>query len=282
MLHTSPIIEWHGIRLDLSIILMLIVSCTVVFLLAFVATRRLSVESPGKLQNFMEWVVDFVKGLISSNMDMKRGRPFLSLGLTLIMFIFVSNMLGLPFGIVTDYHDKEHAHIFGTTLVSVTEQFDKLQAQQAVSGTTGEEIEVGVAWWKSPTADAGVSMGLAIMIFVLIHFLGITRNTRNYFKHYVQPNVAFLPINLIEQFSKVLTHGMRLFGNIFAGEVLISVLLKMAALGVGGYIASVAGLVAWQGFSIFVGSIQAFVFTILTFVYISQALESHDDHKHEH
>lgn len=277
MLHKSPIIEWHGLNIDLSVILMLVVSCLVVFLLAFIATRNLSVENPGKLQSFMEWVVDFVKGLISSTMDMKKGRPFLSLGLTLIMFIFVSNMLGLPFSIVTEYHDKDAAHIFGKPIVSVTEQFDKLEAQQAASGEH-EEIEVGVAWWKSPTADAGVSMGLAIMIFLMVHFLGMTRNTKGYFKHYIQPYVFFLPINLIEQFSKVLTHGMRLYGNIFAGEVLISVLLKLTALGVGGWIASVAGLVVWQGFSIFVGSIQAFVFTILTFVYISQAMETHDEH----
>ncbi|ANS76147.1 ATP synthase F0 subunit A [Paenibacillus yonginensis] len=277
MLHKSPIIEWHGLHIDLSVILMLVVSCLVVFLLAFIATRNLSVENPGKLQSFMEWVVDFVKGLISSTMDMKKGRPFLSLGLTLIMFIFVSNMLGLPFGIVTEYDHKEAAHIFGKPIISVTEEFDKLQAEQATTGEH-EEIEVGVAWWKSPTADAGVSMGLAIMVFLMVHFLGMTRNTKGYFKHYIQPYVFFLPINLIEQFSKLLTHGMRLYGNIFAGEVLISVLLKLTVLGWGGWIASVAGLVVWQGFSIFVGSIQAFVFTILTFVYISQAMETHDEH----
>lgn len=277
MMHESPIIDWHGFNIDLSVILMLIVSCAVVFLIAFIATRNLSVDKPGKLQSFMEWVVDFVKGLISSNMDMKKGKPFLSLGLTLIMFIFVSNMLGLPFGIVTDYHDKDAAHIFGKPLVSVTQEIDKLKADQVETGDH-EEIEVGVAWWKSPTADAGVSMGLAIMIFVMVHFLGMTRNTKGYFKHYLKPYVFFLPINLIEQFSKVLTHGMRLYGNIFAGEVLISVLLKLTALGVGGWVASVLGLAVWQGFSIFVGSIQAFVFTILTFVYISQALETHEEH----
>ncbi|AWB46278.1 ATP synthase F0 subunit A [Paenibacillus sp. CAA11] len=277
MLHESPIIEWHGINIDLSVILMLVVSCAVVFLIAFLATRNLSVENPGKLQNFMEWVVDFVKGLISSSMDMKKGKAFLSLGMTLIMFIFVSNMLGLPFGIVTDYHDKEHAAIFGKPLVTVTEQIDKLQAEQSASGEH-EEIEVGVGWWKSPTADAGVSMGLALMIFLMVHFLGLTRNTKGYLKHYVQPFVFFLPINIIEQLSKLLTHGMRLFGNIFAGEVLISVLLSMTKLGAVGWVGSVAGLVVWQGFSIFVGSIQAFVFTILTFVYISQAIDTHEEH----
>jgi F-type H+-transporting ATPase subunit a len=121
-------------------------------------------------------------------------------------------------------------------------------------------------------------MGLAGMIFVLVHFLGITRNTKGYFKHYLKPFAVFLPINLIEQFSKLLTHGMRLFGNIFAGEVLIAQLVKLGSTGIIGGIASIPLLMVWQGFSIFVGSIQAFVFVMLTFLYISQVIETHDEH----
>ncbi|SEU13586.1 F0F1 ATP synthase subunit A [Paenibacillus sp. NFR01] len=272
-MHESPIIELGGLNFDLSIILMLIVTCTIVFVIARLATRNLSVENPGKLQNFMEWVVEFVQGLISSNMDMKKGKPFLSLGMTLIMFIFVGNMLGLPFGIVTEYKDADKATFFSQPLVTVV---DKIHEDQAAK--PGEEVEVGVSWWKSPTADASVSMGLAGLVFVLVHFLGMTRNTKGYFKHYLQPFAFFLPINLIEQFSKLLTHGMRLFGNIFAGEVLITVLIKLGSSGIVGAIASIPLLMIWQGFSIFVGSIQAFVFTILTFVYISQALETHEEH----
>ncbi len=264
-MHESPIIELLGLKVDLSIVLMLLVTCTIVFVFARLATRNLSVENPGKLQNFMEWAVEFVQNLISDNMDMKKGKPFLSLGLTLILFIFVGNMLGLPFGIVTEYTDAGSAHIFGKTIIPVVEQL-KLHD------------EVGVSWWKSPTADPAVAMGLAGMIFILVHFLGITRNTKNYFKHYFQPFWFFFPINLIEQFSKLLTHGMRLFGNIFAGEVLITVLIQLGSTGIIGGIASIPLLMVWQAFSIFIGSIQAFVFTILAFVYISQALDTHEEH----
>ncbi|KAA8998024.1 F0F1 ATP synthase subunit A [Paenibacillus spiritus] len=273
MIHESPVINLWGLDFDLSIVLMLVVTCVIVFVLARLATRNLSVENPGKLQNFMEWVVEFVQGLISSTMDLKKGKPYLSLGMTLIMFIFVANLLGLPFGVVTEYTDASKAHIFGHEIVSVTEKL-----HQAQIDNPGEEAEVGVAWWKSPTADASVSIGLALMIFVLVHFLGITRNTKNYFKHYLQPFSFFLPINIIEQFSKLLTHGMRLFGNIFAGEVLISVIIKLGTLNLIGAIAAIPLLMVWQGFSIFVGSIQAFVFTILTFVYISQSIDTHEEH----
>ena len=274
-MHKSPIIMLGGLHIDLSIVLMLLVTCTIVFVLSLLATRNLSVENPGKLQNFMEWAVEFVQGMISSTMDLKKGKPFLSLGLSLILFLFVGNLLGLPFGIVTEYHDAQHAHIFGKEIVSVTQELDKLHTSGSVSA---EDIEVGVAWWKSPTADPAVAMGLAALIFLMSHILGITRNTKAYFKHYLQPYPFFLPINLIEQVSKVLTHGMRLFGNIFAGEVLISVILRLGVLGPAGWVASILGLMIWQGFSLFVGTIQAFIFVMLTMVYFSQMLESHEEH----
>ncbi|NGM82268.1 F0F1 ATP synthase subunit A [Paenibacillus sp. 7124] len=272
-MHLSPIIEVAGLNVDLSIVLMLVVTCTIVFIIARLATRNLSVENPGKMQNFLEWLVEFVQGMMASTMDLKKGKPFLTLGLTLILFIFVANMLGLPFGIVTGYHDASKATFFGQPLVNVVEAIDKLHASNP-----GVEAEVEVAWWKSPTADASVSMGLAGMIFLIVHFLGMTRNTKGYFKHYLQPFPVFLPINLIEQFSKLLTHGMRLFGNIFAGEVLIAQLIKLGSTGAIGFVASVPLLMVWQGFSVFVGSIQSFVFVMLTFLYISQAIETHEEH----
>jgi F-type H+-transporting ATPase subunit a len=79
-------------------------------------------------------------------------------------------------------------------------------------------------------------------------------------------------MNIIEQFSKLLTLGLRLFGNIFAGEVMISVILKASFFGI-------IPLIAWQGFSIFIGTIQAFIFTTLTMVYLSQNMK-HEEHEH--
>ena len=136
----------------------------------------------------------------------------------------------------------------------------------------GEEYHgASVLWWKSPTANSSVTMGLAAIVILLSHFLGIFRNPRSYFKHYVEPNVAFLPIHLIEQVSKLLTLGLRLFGNIFAGEVMIAVILGLGVWGI-------PALLVWQGFSIFVGSIQAYIFVMLTMVYISQVMPHDEKH----
>jgi len=254
-MHELPIIELFGLRFDLSTLSMLLVTGVIVFVLAVAATRNLSVTNPGKLQNFMEWVVEFVRNIITGAMDWEKGKKFLSLGLTLIMFIFVANMLGLPFSIVTEHH--EPFSLFGFEIVS----------QQVLEKHHGE---AHVLWWKSPTADASVTMGLALMVVVLTHYFGMTQNTRYYFKHYLEPYPVFLPLNLLKEAAKLLTLGMRLFGNIYAGEVMISTILLA-----GPWLIPL--LSVWQGFSVFVGAIQAFIFTTLTMVYMAQQIQ-HDHH----
>lgn len=255
-MHELPIVVLGGIRFDLSSIIMIVVTCLIVFILARLGTRRLSINNPSKLQNFVEWIVDFVSGLISSTMDMKTGKSFLMLGITLIMFIFVGNMLGLPFGIA--FEVTEPMPVFGITAEELHHAHE-----------TGKHI--ALAFWKSPTADVAVTMGLAVMVIFMSHFLGLTRNTHHYLKHYVEPHWAMFPLNVIKEVSKLLTLGLRLFGNIYAGEVLISVILMAGIVGI-------IPLIIWQAFSVFVGAIQAFVFTILTMVYLSQAITHEEKH----
>ena len=76
-------------------------------------------------------------------------------------------------------------------------------------------------------------------------------------------------LKIIEEFSNTLTLGLRLYGNIYAGEVLLTLLAGGLASGVGGTIAAILPTIAWQGFSMFIGAIQAFIFTMLTMVYLS-------------
>lgn len=267
-MHQSPVIQWAGLNIDLSTIFMIVVTSIVVFVVAKLGVRSLSITHPGKMQQFMEWLIDFVRQTIGSAMDMKIGKKFVSLGLTLIMFIFIANMLGLPFAIVTKH--EQTFHVFGLEVVTVTEKLQKAKEKQAAKEEKDAHVHAELVWWKSPTADASVTLALALIVIFMVHFLGIRDNTRAYFKHYVEPNPLFLPIHLIEQLTSFLTLGLRLYGNIFAGEVLIAVLVGMGVFGI-------PGLIVWQGFSIFVGAIQAFVFVMLTMVYLGQKLEHHAD-----
>lgn len=237
--HKSPIVTWHFLGLDinfnLSTIMMLIITAIIVFVLVVLCTRNLQ-KRPKGAQNFIEWVFDFVRGIIESNMAWSKGGHFHFLAVTLILFIFVANMLGLPLQLVANHY----------------------------------------LWWKSPTADPHVTLTLATMMVILTHYYGVKmRGTKAYLHNYVQPYPALVVINVFEEFASTLTLGLRLYGNIFAGEILLG-LLAGVTFSAFGWIIGIPGLIVWQGFSIFVGSIQAYIFIMLSMVYMSHKVA--DDH----
>ena len=225
-----------GLYFNMANVLMITVSSLIVFIIAVASTRRLAMKPTGA-QNFLEWVMDFVKGIIKNNMDWNTGGRFLMLGMTLMMYVFVSNMLGLPFS------------------VAINDQ----------------------VWWKSPTADPAITLSLAVLVMGLTHYYGIKmRGGKNYAKTYVQPMGFLFPLKIIEEFANTLTLGLRLYGNIYAGELLLGLLAGLGTSSIGGTIGAIVPMLAWQGFSVFVGSIQAFIFSMLTMVYLSHKVS--DDH----
>ncbi len=237
--HGAPLLEdVFGISwldFNLSNVLMMVIASAIVFILAVAGSRNLQ-RKPKGLQNFMEWIIDFVKGIIGGNMDWKTGKQFLPLGLTLLMYIFVANMLGVMMAI-----------------------------------SINDEL-----WWKSPTADPGITLTLAAMIIILTNYYGIKlMGAKEYGKGFLKPLPFMLPFKIIEEFANTLTLGLRLFGNIYAGEILLGLLAGLMSSGVFGAIGGFIPMMAWQGFSIFIGAIQAFIFTMLTMVYMSHKV-SHD------
>jgi F-type H+-transporting ATPase subunit a len=232
--HENPTAEFLGLTFNLANVLMITVASAIVFLLAVVSTRRMAMKPTG-IQNFMEWVMDFVKNIIKSNMDWKTGGRFHILGITLIMYIFVSNMLGLPFSVVIDHE----------------------------------------LWWKSPTADPTIALTMAVLVVGLSHYYGIKmKGFGEYGKDFFKPMWFLFPLKVIEEFANTLTLGLRLYGNIYAGEILLTLLAGLAVTGVGGTLAAVLPMLAWQGFSIFVGAIQSFIFVMLSMVYISHKVSA--------
>ena len=231
--HGAPIVhDVFGISwldFNLSNVFMIIVTSAIVFILSVLGARKLKMKPTGA-QNVMEWVLDFVKGIVNDTMDWKTGKLFLPLALTLFSYILVGNMLGV---ITNGVHDHN-------------------------------------VWWKSPTADPGITMTLAAMVIVLSHFYGIKlRGGKEYVKDYFRPLPFLFPIKIIEEFANTLTLGLRLFGNLYAGEVLLTLLVGLTTSGVLGFIGGAIPFLAWQGFSLFIGGIQAFIFTMLAMVYIS-------------
>ncbi|GMG67870.1 F0F1 ATP synthase subunit A [Tetragenococcus halophilus] len=230
LFHIGPI--WF----DGTIILMTLLTCIIVFAVVFICTRNLQMKPKGK-QNFIEWVIDFVRGVASSQLPKREVRNYDFYAFVLFLFIFVANELGLITKIVI--HDD-------------------------------------LTLWKSPTADPIVTLGMAFMVILLTHFFGVKKmGTKEYLVNsYLRPVGIVLPIKLLEEFTNVITLGLRLYGNIFAGEVLLGLIASMVNnLGWLSLPLAVPLEMIWIGFSLFIGAIQAYVFVILAMVFLDNKIE---------
>lgn len=215
----------------------------VIFLGIFrwVATRAVS-GVPGRLQNFVEILVEFVQGLVKESFH-GRNEVIAPLALTIFVWVFLMNCMDLlPVDLIPRI-----------------------------------AMEVGLPYFRAvPTADLNLTFALSISVFCLIIYynfkikggLGLGKEILS------TPFGIFLfPLNilfrLIEECVKPISLGLRLFGNMFAGElifILIALLPWWIQWTVGGI---------WAIFHILIIVIQAFIFMMLTIVYISMAHESH-------
>ena len=229
-----PLIEIFQIHFDLSILLSSTLSAIIVVLIVAVATRHVTAGIPGSSQNFMELLIEIVQNIMMNTLGNKENLFILSTGVSLLLYLFIANILGVPFSFMT-----------------------------------GGENHIN--WWKSPTADAHVTITLAIMMVAYTHFIDIRlHGFKRYAGSYFKPFTVMLPINLLEQFCTPLTLGLRLFGNIYAGEVILAILAGSLANGMGSALLAALPMMVWQGYCIVIGAIQSYIFVTLTMVYISQ------------
>lgn len=123
----------------------------------------------------------------------------------------------------------------------------------------------------SPTRDVSVTLGLAVMWVIWAQYIGIRENgLMGHIKHYFEPFAPFVVIHLLELCVRPLTLALRLFGNIYAGELLLEKLTEYFPVLVPGI---------WILVSIAIGGIQAFIFTVLTVSYTGISV-SHEDSSH--
>jgi F-type H+-transporting ATPase subunit a len=130
----------------------------------------------------------------------------------------------------------------------------------------------------APTADTNLTYALAAVTIISVWVYGIrTQGAKGYFGHFLQPFPVLLPLNILEELVKPITLALRLFGNIFAGGIMLALI---------GLIPLWAGWlpnIAWKAFDMFIGAIQAFIFALLTVLYFAMAGGGgHGDHDEEH
>ncbi len=121
---------------------------------------------------------------------------------------------------------------------------------------------------KAPTSDFNTAFALALVVFFAVPFYGIAmRGVRGYFREYVSPSPILLPFHIISEITRTFSLALRLFGNILGEEIIIGIFFLLSPLFVP---------IPMMLFSVFTGVIQAYIFTILTVVYISAAVEVHE------
>lgn len=215
----------------------------VLFLWVFrIVARHAVVGVPGRLQNFVEILVDFVQGLVKESFH-GRSQLIAPLALTIFIWIFLMNFMDLlPVDLL-----PRIASLFG------------LPYFRAV-----------------PTADPMLTFGLSISVFLLIVFYNFKiKGMAGLGKEVISKpfGIYLFPINilfrLLEDFIKPISLSLRLFGNLFAGE-LIFILIALMPWWIQWTVGSV-----WAIFHILIILIQAFIFMMLTIVYLSMAHESH-------
>lgn len=116
-----------------------------------------------------------------------------------------------------------------------------------------------VPGFVSPTRDVSVTLGLSVLVVIWMQYIGVKENgLKGHLKHFFTPNFFFFPLHLLELFTRPLTLALRLFGNIYAGEILIEKLTETFHI----IIPSL-----WLLMSVVIGIIQAYIFTILSVAY---------------
>ena len=231
----SKIVKLFGLSFNVGTCVAGLVTAIIVCAVLIWLSRNLQMKPTGK-QNILEWIVDFTNGIVKSAIPDAQGSNYGLFAFVLFVFIFVANQLGLII--------------------------------QFVIGD--------VTYVKSPTASPMTTLTLAFMVLVITHLAGVVRfGFKGYFKNsFLSPYPALFPIKLMEQFTNFITLALRLYGNIYAGEVLLKLIFQLAqSHGLLTFIPAIPLELIWQGFSVFIGSIQAYVFVTLTMVYISQKVE---------
>ena len=235
-------VEFLGMTFNLDTIISTLVAGAIVLLLALLARRALTRDPddhvPTKLQLIWEAVVGEVNRQVEDNLG--KVHPYVApLAICLFFFILFANWLEL-----------------------IPSEFNE---------STGHLL-------PAPTADTNLTYALAVVTMVSVWIYGIRqKGARGYFKHFLEPYPVLAPLNILEELVKPITLALRLFGNIFAGGIMLALIAAIPW-----YAGMPIANVAWKLFDMAIGGLQAFIFALLTVLYFAMAGAGHGDEHGEH
>lgn len=180
-----------GLEVHAQVLITSWIVIALLLLAAFFGTRKLEVVPVGG-QNFVEYVLEFIRDLTRTQIGEEEYRPWVPFIGTMFLFIFASNWSGalIPWRLIELPHGELAA----------------------------------------PTNDINTTVALALLTSLAYFYAGLSKKGLSYFGKYIQPTPVLLPINILEDFTKPLSLSFRLFGNILADELVVAVLISLVPL----------------------------------------------------
>ncbi|HEY9086783.1 MAG TPA: F0F1 ATP synthase subunit A [Anaerolineaceae bacterium] len=235
---------------------------------------------PSGIVLLMEWVVEVVYNMTESTVG-RHARKVFPFFMTILLVVLVSNLLALVPG-MESIGILEPTSDHGNLVQQITPGIATVVNTEAHEGEQGFAL---VPFFRGMSTDLNFTVALALISVIMTQVLGFQANGPGYILRFFNVRNLFTKpffgamdflvslLELISEFAKILSFSFRLFGNMFAGMVLTFLIISM---------------VPWFApamimmFEFFIGLIQAFVFGMLTMVFMSQAVAGHGDGEHEH
>ncbi len=235
-----------GLTVDMDTVWATVIAGLIVIGLGLLVRAKATSGVPGKFQLVWEMALGMVKTQVGDSIG-PRGAFVEPLALTLLLFIFTCNLV---------------------EAVGIGARFEFLPA---------------------PTSDINLPLAMALYVIVLVHMAAVrNRGGGGYLAHYASqpfPKALFFVnifMNVVDEIVKPVTLTLRLFGNLFAGGLMLSLLAylvqwKLSGVPLGGLL-SVPATLTWKLFDMAIGGIQAYIFALLTIMYFGMAMAKDDAH----
>lgn len=235
--HASPTLTLGPVTFDLTLVLVSAITVAIIFFLVFWASRRMEMKPKGK-QNVLEYVYELTVNFTKGNLGDEDAKRYALFFFTVFTFLLVANNLGLM---------------------------------------TKLETPEGYNFWTSPTANMAYDFGLATIAIVFCHVEGIRRRGfKAYLMSFVTP-AAMTPMNILEEVTNLVSLALRLYGNIYAGEVLVSLLLQLSQQSAFAYPIALLLNIIWTAFSVFISCLQGYVFIMLVSMYLNKKINGESE-----
>lgn len=245
------------------------ISIVILLVLFYFGTRKREMI-PSGMQNFMEWVVELLLGLVEGVSGKVMGRKFFPLVATFFTFIVISNTIDIiPTVDTVGQIDSAAIQAMHTTSQPV--------AGFLLFGDISNKI---IPWIRPATTDLNLTIGMALIAVITAQVYGFATlgagghlgkyfNFKSLFKFNTTGFIEFFVglLDIVQEIARVLSLAFRLFGNIFAGTIVLAVFA---------FIIPFVSDIIFIPFELFVAFVQAFVFALLALIYLQLAVTSHE------